>query len=336
MVGTDAVPARVTPEWGRTTETGLPTGLALTPVRITVIYLVLGMVALVLSDVVFVRLFSEPLLSRVQALKGGLEVVLTAGLIYGLTREQRSQLEDALERMKRHRDELQLLHRVVRHNLRNDVTVIDGFLGLLEEEVSTAAGQEQLQKLGKTVERMERYIEHLHRIKEVTDSETGSVQVDLSEELPELVADHPAVTDEVEVTTTVPGEVEVTCNHMLQEACSELITNAIEHNTADDPKLRIDVDPDAGPPDTVGLRFTDNGPGMPVGEIQALDTEGQPPLLHSTGLGLWFVDWMITHSGGELTAHRVGSEGTILTLYLPRSQRQRDGGYLGLSGSDRG
>lgn len=302
--------------------------LQLTPFRITLLYLAVGLAGLYLSDVVLVSLLSDPFLSRVQALKGAVEVVLTGGLIFGLTHRRERQLQAVVDTLGRHRDELHMLHRVVRHNLRNDLNIIIGFLGLLESELTSDLARTRVRKLEATLDRMERYTEQLRRIKEVSDTESESVTVDLSETISRLVASNPDVTDDVEVTTSIPPHVEVACNPMVREACSELLTNAIKHNTADRPTIRIEVEPGDPHEEMVAIRFRDNGPGLPESELRALRTGGEPPLLHSTGLGLWFVDWMIAHSGGELTARRIDSEGTEITLYLPKNDRHRTGGLL--------
>lgn len=309
--------------WGRASQNGHLGGMSITPARITVIYLVLGMGALAVSDVFFVQLVSEPLLSQMQALKGGVEVVLTAGLIYGLTYVQRTQLEDAHARTEHHRDELQLLHRVVRHNLRNDINVVQGNVELIEDDVSSEESRERLEILRARLDKMDQHIQQLHRIRQVTDSDNGTHTVDLSVEIPRLIADHPQVTDDVAVTTSIPAGVEVSCNHMFREAASELITNGIKHNSAPTPEIEVEVDPSDGPRGMVALRSSDNGPGLPDGEIRALETDGEPALSHSTGLGLWLVNWMVTHSGGYLEAERPESGGTVITLYLPLS----DGSY---------
>ncbi len=61
----------------------------LTPARIAGIYLLFGATALLISDVLLNLLFEDPLLAALQGLKGVIEVLATAGLIYLLvTRSQ--------------------------------------------------------------------------------------------------------------------------------------------------------------------------------------------------------------------------------------------------------
>lgn len=72
----------------------------------------------------------------------------------------------------------------------------------------------------------------------------------------------------------------------------------------------------------VAVHFTDNGPGLPQTEIEAIQArraKEASQVLHSNGLGLWFVDWVVTQSGGSLLVDVSDLEGTRVTPYLPKA-----------------
>ena len=58
----------------------------LTPARIAGLYVLFGFTALLVSDVLLNRFVGEPLLSTLQGIKGGVEILLTAGFIFLLVR----------------------------------------------------------------------------------------------------------------------------------------------------------------------------------------------------------------------------------------------------------
>jgi signal transduction histidine kinase len=69
------------------------------------------------------------------------------------------------------------------------------------------------------------------------------------------------------------------------------------------------------------LTVADDGPGIPDHERQALTTESETDLDHSTGIGLWLVNWLTTASGGTVvyeTDLELG--GAAVTLQLPRAR----------------
>lgn len=312
---------RLTPV--RTRLARLPAPLVeLTAGRITLIYLGIGLAALVLSDYLIVGPLSDPVLAQVQAIKGLTEILLTGGLIFGLTRTHQAQLTRATATMERQRDELHLLHRVERHNLRNDLNVLYGMVDLDADGDAPTDSPDREAVIRDKLDAMLSNIEHLRRIREVTNGDPATVTVSLADAIDSVLETHPDVTDDVAVTVSVPGDTVVECNHMLHEAVQELLTNAIKHNTAPEPEIHIRVEPDEGPPGMVPIHVTDNGPGLPSMEVEAIRArkgEELSQVLHSNGLGLWFVDWMITNSGGDLQVDTDDPEGTRITLCVPEA-----------------
>jgi len=294
----------------------LPT-VVLTPLRITAIYAVFGVSALYVSDVLFVRYLSEPILSQVQALKGGIEVLLTAGLIFALTARSENRLRDANARLEQQRDELQLLHRVLRHNLRNDLTIVQGYADLIRDAVAEEETERRCERLLKTAEEMERYTEQAQRIRKASEAKNRENAVDLGEVIPAVLADNSRVTSGVEVTTAIPDGAEVSANPMIDEAIDELVTNAVRHNDADAPAITIEALPESGPDGMTTIRIIDDGPGVPESEMAALRDDDREPLRHLSGMGLWFVDWVVTHSGGEFQVSNAENGGTEVLVHLP-------------------
>lgn len=300
-----------------------PPSFELNAARITLIYLVLGMGALVVSDFLLVGLLSDPILARVQALKGAVEVLLTGGLVFVLTRTRERQLNQVTSTIEQQRDELQMLHRVVRHNLRNDINVLYGSLDLLTDDASTAEHADLQQTAYDKLKEMEENLERLRLIRQVTKSSPDTTTVSVPDAIYSVLGTHPDITEDADVSVSSPGKIAIECSPMLREGIDELLTNAIRHNTADTPKIDIDVAPETGPPGMVAIHVTDNGPGLPAQEIKALQARRDNELSqmsHSDGLGLWFVDWMITHSGGDLQVDVTDPDGTRISLYLPTAE----------------
>jgi two-component system OmpR family sensor kinase len=290
----------------------------LTASRITALYLLLGFAALYVSDVLFVRWVSDPLLGQIQALKGAAEVVLTGAFIYAITTLSRSQLEETADRIERQRHELDVLHRVFRHNLRNDLTVLSGYAELLREEVDSESLAAACDTIVDRSGTLERYTEQAARIRDLSGEE-GRRTIDLATRLPDLVAEHDLVTQGVDVTIDVPETCAVQALPEIEDAIQELVTNAVEH--ADRPDIAIDVtiDPTAGPDHVVECRLTDNGPGIPETELAAIERDTSDQVVHLSGLGLCFVYWTVRRSGGTIEFESVDPAGTCVRIQLLRA-----------------
>jgi len=289
--------------------------LELTPVRITAVYLLFGFAALVLSDVIFVRLFSDPLLSQLQAIKGGVEVVATGGLIYGLTGWSRLQVEARETKLRDQREELQILHRVFRHDLRNKLNVIQGYAELLTKNLEDEELVRKCEAISESATAIMECSDWAANIRQLSNRDE-TVAIDLAETLTEIVDHHDRVNADVGVTLDVPESAPVSVVPEFAEAVHELIDNTVEHTDCADPQMEIEVEPDCGTPHATELRVTDNGPGIPEHELRGLKTRESDPLVHLSGLGLWFVHWTVRHSGGEVVFNGWNDDGAEIRMQL--------------------
>lgn len=288
--------------------------LELTPVRITIIYIAFGLLALYLFDIIFVFYLPEPLLSRVQLVKGAVEVVLTAGIIFALTTRSREQVRETSRELERHREELQVLHRVFRHNLRNDLNVVLIYADLAREQAPEGPVASMCDQIVKTTRDITDYAERTQRIRQVPNFDRHTF--DLTPTLRGVIENAQNGRQDVQLVTDVPDGLAVRANAMFDEALDELVTNAIEYSHSDSATVRIVVDPEGGPPGMMEIRIEDDGPGIPEYEIESLSAPDQNQLLHPTGLGLWFADWVVSHSDGTLTVES-GPSGTHVSLLVP-------------------
>lgn len=291
--------------------------LDLTPRRIAVIYLVFGLTALYVSDVLFVQLFDDPFLQRVQGVKGFVEVLLTTGLIFGLTTGGRAPLEAETDRLQRQREELQVLHRVMRHNLRNDLNTIQGYAELIHDDTEDERRQEWCRAVMESVSKLLHYTEQANRIRQISDRSNGrQTELDLAETIPRIIETNTKASDAGSVTVDLPDEARVEANHMLDVAIDELVTNAIKHNDDETPEVAITVEQAHGPLATTLVIVEDNGPGLSTNTLEVFEQAKEEPLLHMNGMGLWLVYWTVTESNGSMEIES-SDDGTRITLTVP-------------------
>jgi signal transduction histidine kinase len=212
---------------------------------------------------------------------------------------------------------LKVANRVLRHNLRNRMNIISGWADEVTESDDpeiAAAGQ----RIAETAAELNQLGEQVRLLVETADAGGGAMQsVPVDDHLIPLIerirTDHPDAhlesAIEPGVTVTVPSAKHLTT------AVRNLLINAIEHNDAERPSVRITVEP-AGDGDHVRIRIADNGPGIPETEREVLRKGTETPLEHGSGLGLWLVHWIATMSRGEVTFEANDPRGSIVTLAL--------------------
>lgn len=286
-----------------------------TPSVITGAYVMLGLGALFLSDYVFPVLFTDPLLMQSQAVKGAVEVLVTGGIIYLLATRGHRQIAASRDRIKRQREELAVLHRVMRHNLRNDMNVIQGRADLVEESAEDETLSAHCDEIKRTVDETLGYAEKTSRIRRV--SEVGRTTVDLSTQLPAVVEQHPRVDDSVSVEIDLSEDTQVVVNQLFTEAFAELLTNAISHTETTPVEIQVRAFPDPDRKGFVAIEVTDNGPGMQEADSRVINDGREGQLLHLDGLGLWFAYWTVVEGGGEMRIEAAATGGTTVRLSVP-------------------
>lgn len=225
---------------------------------------------------------------------------------------------DVTERKNREQ-RLSVLNRVLRHNLRNDMNLVDGYAGELAERLDG----EPAERAGTIQAVATELIELSEKARDV-EAVLAETATDVSREdceaLIETIVDdvenrYPAATVEtdLEAGIRVPG----TRSRAIVE---NLVENAVEHNDAAHPRVEIGLElVDGG--STCLLIVEDDGPGLPAGEQAVLEKETETPLEHGSGLGLWIVAWAVRSLGGDVTFD-TSMDGTEVRVRIPVS----DGG----------
>jgi PAS domain S-box-containing protein len=222
-------------------------------------------------------------------------------------------LRDVTERRRRER-EVAVLNRVLRHDLRNDVVVIENYVSLLERD---PGNEEYVAGLARRAAEMRELVETVREVERHLDAEgpTRST-VDLVRIVRERTAAVARAHPEAAVETDLPADAWVRALNLIGSAVDNLVENAVEHNDADRPTVRVSVDRVAvDGARYVELTVVDDGP--PISEADRAVLVGRDPSLDdASGLGLWLVNWIVTDSGGTVTYKPNGPRGNVVRLRL--------------------
>ncbi|MFW6458910.1 MAG: sensor histidine kinase [Halodesulfurarchaeum sp.] len=290
----------------------------LTPGRIAAVYLLFGFVGLYISDVIFASVFAEPLRSQVQAIKGAIEVLLTAGFVYALSLVSRRQLERTNRELERRNEELHVLHRVLRHNLRNDLNVIEGHAQYVLDSLTDENIAETCETILAKTHGIVSYIERAGQIRRLNERD-GSEIYDLGTTLPAVIERSEAIPEAANLEIEIPDETRIRANHMFPAAFEELLTNAVTHAQNGPSGVSITVSANDAPDGMTAIDVTDDGPGIPADVQRIIESDERDQLAHLSGLGLWFVHWTLTDAGGTLSFSADG-DGTTVRMLAPTAE----------------
>ena len=222
--------------------------------------------------------------------------------------------------LETHQRQLRVLDRVLRHNVNNNMNVVQGYAEMIREEASDPAKTHA----SKIATNSERLIDIAHKQRKITEFLSKSEprqNIDLQPLVKQVTdhirSDHPEAT----VTLTCPGAVTVFASKSITEAIEELLSNSIIHASEPDPNPTLTVSQTGA---TVRIQVTDENPIISKMDRSVLEgTDELSALRHGSGLGLWLVKLIVDRSDGRLTYEELEPRGNCISIELEAAEPTR-------------
>lgn len=222
-----------------------------------------------------------------------------------------------ITRRKGREQRLEVLNRVLRHNLRNELNQVQGYAELVEEQLP-AEGQEFYSKIMASADRLLSLAEKSKKFDKAMDYNYVTGPVDLASILDDLCDEYRETYPDATIETEL-GESQVPGNEMaIKLIFEELLENALKHNGTTHPRVKIIV-ANPGPKRCI-ISVVDNGPGLSELEQQVILSGEETALQHSLGLGLWTTSWLVSELSGNMRVTATEGEGTTITIKLPAEE----------------
>jgi methyl-accepting chemotaxis protein len=222
--------------------------------------------------------------------------------------EAMAEMSDDLERFiaeNEHRQQrLEVFNRVLRHNLRNQLEVINSHTEQLAEQTDSDHATAVLSATDRLAETGTR----ARQIDQLMAQDAEVTTVDLTTVLSALLDQ--VKSDGVTVETDVPTDATLrTDEKTLRATLVSPLENAIKYA---DSRATVTVEPtDSG----YSIAISDDGPGIPETALRSLATGTETDLRHSRGLGLWQLKWGVDALGGDLSFENDAA--TTVRIRLP-------------------
>jgi len=215
---------------------------------------------------------------------------------------------------RQHEQRLDVLNRVLRHNLRNELNVVAGNAELLRQDVAeTEDVRRRLDRIEETVDDIVARSEKIGHVSRMVDEECDRAFA-AAERVDSLADSVESAHSGVTVTVDLPEGLTVVGGPCLERAFEELLENAAEH-AGDDPGIEVRALDCRG--EFVEFRVADDGPGIEDQERTVIEAGRESALEHGSGVGLWLVNWVVRECGGSVEFVDEGS-GCTVALRLQR------------------
>lgn len=206
------------------------------------------------------------------------------------------------EKLEAHREHIKLINKILRHDIINNLNVINGALMLYGKSKEEELLEEASVYVNKSVE----LINRMRELESFISSHPDLKRYSVIEVLKEVLASYPAITFNIE------GEGQVLADESLNSVMDNIISNAVVHGKTD----RIDIKI-GGRGEYCEIRIADYGVGIPEGVKEKVFEErfayGETG---GTGLGLYIVKKAMETYGGHVRVEDNTPGGAVFVLAL--------------------
>lgn len=221
---------------------------------------------------------------------------------------------------RRTRDrQLQIIDRLLRHNLRNAMTTILGRAESIRSNDDAVA--DSVDAIIRTSERLLSTADKERTVVRVLSERPTPVPTDVVSVVDDAVE---TITDrfpDAQVEWSPPERADARATPQLSDAVVELLDNAIRHNDGSAPTVDVAIETTD---DTVWVDVSDEGPLIPDAEVSAIaDDALEDQLRHGQGLGLWLVSLVARSSGGSVVIGEREPRGNVVSLELQQVEADR-------------
>ncbi|WP_396613176.1 histidine kinase N-terminal 7TM domain-containing protein [Haloferax sp. S1W] len=215
--------------------------------------------------------------------------------------------------VRQREERLAVLNRILRHDIRNGLNVVDGYAGLIADETTSYETKQDAARhiRGRTDELLE-LAEKIRSIEKGLDTQANQQPTELMGVLQTVIDRIDRDWPSASLSLSGPDEVQVLTCSIVEPLFHNIVENAAEHG-GDAPTIDVSVTPSD---EWVTIEVADDGPGIPAAELAAIES-GETQLLHTSGVGLWLVTWLVRQSNGTIDFD-VGDDGTTVRIRLRR------------------
>lgn len=222
-------------------------------------------------------------------------------------------------KQRRYENTAEVLNRLLRHDLRNDLNVAYGNLQNAQSRIDDDETSASLEQVYEALTRLIGKTERAHDLGELLENshEAENHPVRLDYVLHETVVEAINTFDEAEFRFEEFPAVRVVADDLLSTVFTVVLENGVVHNDAPTPIVDIEVEERE---EDVIVRVLDDGPGIREGEEDLVfGREERDQLHHGSGIGLFFADNVIRSYGGDIRVDTRNGGGATFEIRLDKA-----------------
>lgn len=216
-------------------------------------------------------------------------------------------IQEDITQKKINQQVMNVLNRVLRHNLRSSINVIEGHINNLDKNDYNQTRM-SISAISSRIDSMKKIGEKMTKIRNLLNSENKQNYMDVKE-LKRIVKNYKNKTD-AEIKLNIDGveNKKIKNGDLFQIAFEEAIENATLNNHKENSKVHVNTV--LSKKNILQVEIVDNKENYSRDKWDIIKSGKETPLRHTDGIGLWVMYWSITAIGGsiELFEYDEGNE----------------------------
>lgn len=205
-------------------------------------------------------------------------------------------------RLREREADLELLNgifaRVFRHNIRNQLNIIEGYATLIKRHDTANTYTSEIDEIQKANQQLLAHSEKATELRDLIRDDQQRQEHNISNIVRTRAQ---RIEDETPATVdiSIKDGITILGHPLVTTAITELFENAITHHTGGSPPhLAVTVQAEG---ESGVIHIEDDGPGIDADEIATLIDREETALSHGSGVGLWLIEHVVRKSNGSFS-----------------------------------
>lgn len=213
-----------------------------------------------------------------------------------------------------YKERLDVYNRVLRHNIRNQLTTINVFTNQIAQTTDDPRITDLTDRVLTAGSRLQRITEQVREFDRIRNADRKAECIEIESFLSDIASESVSNADTTTVWTDVEDGLILKSNKQLVGLIiRQLCENAVEHGGTTVRVSAVSWDKKDG----IEVRVADDGMGIPQAEYEPILNGTSTSLEHASGIGLLIIKWGIDKLDGELEFESEEGESTAVVVRFP-------------------